>query len=159
MIKKTLLNEIASISGNMNERMIKDFLYEQGDEAPLIQALGCKNRSHLTTIQYLLCCFSLQGEKTRSLEKEVQEQRDKIEILNRQADELLAENEKLNKLINTYNGALLQRARVKVGKAIAKKENITKEIIQRLQAEGKSIEEIGKELKCSRSTIWRRLKE
>lgn len=83
-----------------------------------------------------------------------------IEIIDKQMEKLIKENKELKAVIDTYNGSFLQRAKVKSGVSTPrKKEEVTKEKINKLLGLGYNQEEIAKELKCSRATIWRRLKE
>jgi len=89
-----------------------------------------------------------------------------VEILDKQfkslqdeLDKIKRENKELKKLISTYNKNLLQRARVQNGQKIARKDNVEVDKIKELLASGLSQDEVAEKLQCSRSTIWRRLKE
>lgn len=86
-----------------------------------------------------------------------EENKNKIRQLKDENEALKKQVYEQKKVIETYNGTYSQRAKVKSGLKIAKKNHVTKEAIQELQEQGLGVEQIAKRLGCSRITIWRRL--
>lgn len=91
---------------------------------------------------------------------------DKEMLMEKTTSELIEENKKLvekvknfESLIATYNGSYIQRIKLKNGKKIAYKENVTAEEIIKLKKAGLSDKEIAERIGASQSTIWRRRKE
>ena len=113
-------------------------------------ALGC--RFQTMRDKYLLHCIVILAAERINNRAEIEQLKGEVEALQKEVYES-------REIISTYNGSYLQRAKVKNGLKIAKKGAVTKEAIQRLQGQNLTIEQIAKELGCSRSTIWRRLKE
>ena len=90
----------------------------------------------------------------------MQRQTDINEKLLNQIAELEKENQCLKKEMVSYNGAILQRARVKAGIVKpAEKAKPTKAEVQNLINQGFSREQIAAKYEISRSTIWRILKD
>ena len=102
--------------------------------------------------EYLLfCSIVLASVRAKNIEQ-IQQLKGENEALKKMVDEQ-------EKIISTYNGSYLQRTKVINGMKIAKKGNVTKEAIQQLKGKNLTIEQIAEKLGCSRTTVWRRLKE
>lgn len=98
-------------------------------------------------------------EKIMNLNNQVEILDKKFKSLQDELERTKNENDELKKLISTYNGNLVQRAKVQNGQKIARKDNVEVDKIKELLASGLSQDEVAEKLQCSRSTIWRRLKE
>lgn len=101
---------------------------------------------------YLIhCALTLASERIKK-EEEIRQLKDEVETLKKEV-------KKQGEIISTYNGSYLQRAKVKSGVKIAKKNNITKEAILQLKGQNLTLNQIANKLGCSRTTVWRRLNE
>lgn len=88
--------------------------------------------------------------------EEIKVENDKLVALN---NELAKKVKSLEHIIDTYNKCYLQQTKLKTGKKIAYKEQISAEEVRKLKKEGLSTEQMAEKLGVSKSTIWRRLKE
>lgn len=82
---------------------------------------------------------------------------DKIDDIDIKSELLSNKIKKQEEIMSTYNGNMLQRARVSCGEKIAYRDDIKTEEITKLLNQGYSRASIAKKLKCSRGTIYRRL--
>ncbi|MHB8129523.1 MAG: HTH domain-containing protein [Mobilitalea sp.] len=83
---------------------------------------------------------------------------DKADLVE-QMNELKKKVLELEKVISTYNGNMLQRAKVKNGMKIAFKKEVSIEKVQELRNQGLSYEQIAEKLNVSRATIGNRIRE
>ena len=140
------------------------YVFTQYEERVLNQTFG-GNGTFITFISNLVSCYQhlmknqASPEKIMNLSNQVEILDKKFKSLQDELDKTKRENEELKKLISTYNGNLVQRAKVQNGQKIARKDNIEVDEIKELLASGLSQDKIAEKLQCSRSTIWRRLKE
>lgn len=118
-------------------------------EFELDRVLGCHS---MEREGYLIhCALTLASERIKK-EEEIRQLKDEVETLKKEV-------KKQGEIISTYNGSYLQRAKVKSGVKIAKKNNITKEAILQLKGQNLTLNQIANKLGCSRTTVWRRLNE
>lgn len=153
MIKQIVLDTLREISKDKNSK------FPVEDEKTLREALNLNNFNFVDAIGRLLSCVEALVLEQNNMkmannakEEQIQQLKDENEALKKMA----CEHEKI---ISTYNGSYLQRTKVKNGIKIAKKDNVTKEAIQQLKGQNLTIEQIAEKLGCSRTTVWRRLKE
>lgn len=140
------------------------YVFTQYEERYLNSIFGGSS-TFITLISNLVSCYQHLMKNKASNEK-IMNLSNQVEILDKQfkslqdeLDKTKRENEELKKLISTYNGNLVQRAKVQNGQKIARKDNVEVGEIKKLLASGLSQDEVAEKLQCSRSTIWRRLKE
>lgn len=152
MIGYEILNELARISGKVKS----DIQYGQQDEVYLQRALNLKSNQYIGVIERLLSCVAILVEERDDTRFEVQRQTGINERLLAQIAELEKENLRMRTEMEAYNGAILQRVRVKLGTVKpAEKAKPEKAEIRRLINQGVSREEIAERFGVSRSTIWR----
>lgn len=97
-------------------------------------------------------------EDIAKLLKRLDELSKQIDSLEENLKNTREENKRLKEIISTYNKNFLQRAKVMSGEKIAERKDVDIEKIKELEASGLNHSQIARELKCSRSTIWRRLR-
>lgn len=150
MIKGTVSEKLLEALNEMTKgKEIEVYLTDEGKKA-VEKALN--NKFIFDSFNHLLHCADILVEEREANRKEIQQLKDENETLKKVVDDQ-------EKIISTYNGTYLQRAKVKNGKKIARKGTVTKEAIQQLKSQHLTINQISKKLGCSRSTIWRRLNE
>lgn len=156
MIGYEILNELEKISGKVQS----DIQFTQQDEIYLQRALHLKSNQYIGVIERLLSCVKILVADRNDINFEVQRQTGINENLLAQIAELEEENQRLKKEMESYNGTLLQRARVKAGTVKpAEKAKPTKTEVQSLINQGFNREQIAAKYGVSRSTIWRMLKD
>lgn len=146
-LDKNILEVLREITQDHDQKLIS---VPVETEREIDFALGCRFEG--LRVKYLLHCTIILASERIANRNQIQQLKAENEALKKSVSEK-------EKIISAYNGSYRQRAKVKSGMKIAKKDGITKEVIQRLKGQGLTVEQIAKKLGCSRSTVWRRLKE
>ena len=153
MIKQIVLDTLKEISFDENST------FPCEDEKSVCEALNLNYFSFINVIGRLLSCVEVLELERNNMKMANNAKEKQLQQLEKEIETLKKEVQAQKEIISTYNGSYLQRTKLKNGMKIAKKNDITKEAIQRLKGEGLSVEKIAEKLGCSRTTVWRRLRE